>query len=254
MASFREGLSNVNELKAAYRQKIELQRKQALTKAPSSPFSLPPSPPRPSNRPTLSDPQPSSAQTSSPPGVKTLSAYIDIEKTVELPEKEIEYIWRLRHASDPQSLCAIVPQSIYEPMFSSATRHPRFILPLPRRDGQGHGAEIHFLEWTFPTATTATVLFTHFAEYRLRGEFSQPHTVVTHHMDLAEKKGLVLLQGNVIQGRGITVDEAKWLLICLQKFYGGGDGNTARKNLLEQFSRGDLKFEVEELLKEAEKI
>ena len=73
-------------------------------------------------------------------------------------------------------------------------------------------------------------------------------------MDLAEPKGLVLLQGNVVEGRGITVDDGKWLLMCLQKFYGGDGLSGVRKELLEQFTRGDLRFEVEELLKEAEKI
>ena len=53
-------------------------------------------------------------------------------------------------------------------------------------------------------------------------------------MDLAEPKGLVLLQGNVMEGRGITVDEGKWLLMCLQKFYGGDGPSGARKKLLEQ--------------------
>ena len=98
------------------------------------------------------------------------------------------------------------------------------------------------------------MLFTHLAEFKLRGEFSQPHTTVTHHLDLAEPKGLVLLQGTVVDGRGMTVDEGKWLLMCLQKFYGGGEEKTERKKLLEQFSQGDGDFKVEELLEEAEKI
>lgn len=188
---------------------------------------------------------------STPPGVKTLSSYIDVPKTLELPQKEIEYIWRLRHAADAQSLCAVIPHSTYTPIEATARRHPQFILPLPR---EGQGAEIHFLQWTFPTPTTATVLFTHLAEYKLRGEFSQPHTTVTHHLDLAGPKDLVLLQGTVVEGRGITVDEGKSLLMCLQKFYGGGNEMGERKKLLEQFSQGDGGFKVEVLLEEAEKV
>ena len=170
---------------------------------------------------------------------------------MELPRKEIEYIWRLRHASDPQSLCAVVPHSIYRRIEVTAKRHPQFILPLPR---EGQGAEIHFLQWTFPTPTTATVLFTHLAEYKLRGEFSQPHTTVTHHLDLAGPKELVLLQGSVVEGRGVTVDEGKWLLMCLQKFYGGQEEKVERKKLLQQFNQGDQAFKIEDLLEEAEKI
>ena len=106
------------------------------------------------------------------------------------------------------------------------------------------------------------MLFTHLAEYKLRGEYAQPHTTVTHHLDLAHDKGLVLLQGSVAEGRGVTVDEGKWLLMCLQKFYAGQDegreqtrqGKGSRRRLLEQFSQGDGGFKVEELLEEAEEI
>ena len=219
---------------------------------PNSPFPPPPPPPQATQdlRPTPI-PQASLDRPSTPPGIKPLSSFIDLPKTLELPQKEIEYIWRLRHASDPGSLCAVIPQTTYSRIEATAKRHPQFILPLPR---EAQGAEIHFLQWTFPTPTTATVLFTHLAEFKLRGEFSQPHTTVTHHLDLAEPKGLVLLQGSVVDGRGITVDEGKWLLMCLQKFYSGGEEKAERKKLLEQFSQGDGDFKVEELLEEAEKI
>ena len=95
-------------------------------------------------------------------------------------------------------------------------------------------------------------MFTHLAEFKLRGEYAQPHTTVTHHLDLADPKGLILLQGSIVEGRGITVEEGKWLLMCLQKFYGGQD-KVERRKLLEQFSHGDGDFKVEQLLEEAEK-
>lgn len=251
----REGLRDIKELKAVYHDKIRDQKEKAVALAPS-PLSLKSSPsPPPSDdsgesvsRGTQS---PQQSKPSAPPGIKTLSSFIDIPKILDLPQKEIEYIWRLRHAPDPQSLCAVIPQSTYSRLEEAAQQHPQFILPLPR---VGQGAEIHFLQWTHPTPTTVTVLFTHLAEFKLRGEYSQPHTTVTHHLDLAESKGLVLLQGSVTNGRGITVDEGKWLLMCLQKFYGGGQDQTARWKLLEQFSRGDESFNVEALLEEAEKI
>ena len=145
----------------------------------------------------------------------------------------------------------MVPRATFERIAATGRTHPQFILPLPR---EGQGAEIHFLQWTFPTPTTATVLFTHLAEFKLRGEFAQPHTIVTHHLDLAERKGLVLLQGSVMEQRGVSVDEGKWLLMCLQKFYGGAEEKAERKKLLRQFTEGDGGFQVEKLLEEAEKI
>ena len=64
----------------------------------------------------------------------------------------------------------------------------------------------------------------------------------------------MLLQGGIVEGRGVTVEEAKWLLMCLQKFYGGEGEKVERRRLLEKFSGGDVGFKVEELLEEAEKI
>ena len=248
----------MDELRAVYQNKIQNQRRRALasnpvTSAPAAGFpAAPPPPPQVSE---LSSPNPSSQNplpkgSTTLPGIKLLSSYIDIPKTLELPHREIEYIWRLRHASDPQSLCAVIPHPIYERIEATARRHPQFILPIPR---EGKGAEIHFLQWTFPSPTTTTVLFTHLAEFKLRGEYAQPHTTVTHHLDLADPKGLILLHGNVVEGRGVTVDEGKWLLMCLQKFY-GAEQRVERKKLLEQFSQGDGGFKVEQLLEEAEKI
>ncbi|MCJ1481794.1 hypothetical protein MMC06_001953 [Schaereria dolodes] len=258
-----EGLKDLDELKSLYRDKIQNVKQKAgvvtkssptATRPPSNlPFPPPPPPPRLGSGQTSDiSAGPSHTSTSTnPPGIRTLSSFIDVPKTLRLPREEIEYIWRLRHASSPQSLCATIPYSTYQHIESTARRHPQFILPLPR---EGQGAEIHFLQWTFPSPTTTTVLFTHLAEFKLRGEFSQPHTTVTHHLDLAGPKGLVLLQGSVTGGRGVTVDEGKWLLMCLQKFYGIGEEKIGRRKLLEQFSQGDGAFKVEELLEEAEKI
>ena len=56
------------------------------------------------------------------------------------------------------------------------------------------------------------------------------------------------------EGRGITVDEGKLLLMCLQKFYGAGYHDVRRQRLLEQFNRGDEGFKIDDVLEEAEKI
>ena len=77
---------------------------------------------------------------------------------------------------------------------------------------------------------------------------------MTHHLEFAQDKGVVLLQGQVMEGRGVSVDEAKWLVMCLQKFYGQEGERDERKRLLEMFGRGDPGFRVEELVQEAERI
>jgi ATP synthase F1 complex assembly factor 1 len=70
-----------------------------------------------------------------------------------------------------------------------------------------------------------------------------------------------------MEGRGVQPDHARWLVMCLQKFYGGWEGPeaeqpagqrgeraAARKQLLEWFSQGDSQFSVEKLLEEAERM
>jgi ATP synthase F1 complex assembly factor 1 len=149
-------------------------------------------------------------------------------------------------------------------MESLARNNPYFVLPVPH---ESQGAEMHFMQWTFDAASkTSTVLFTQLAEYKARGEFAQPHTTVTHHLDLIKDKELVLMQGHVMEGRNVQPDHAKWLVMCLQRFYGGweqkGDGLDGqrkeraeeRQKLLEWFTNGDPGFSIEKLLEEAERM
>lgn len=286
-----EGHYSISSLKEAYKEKITHLRTKASTLTPEAakPSGLhhpPPPPPQP-----LSETEPpSKASKATVPGIKPLSSYLDLEKVSSLPPKEVEMIWRLRHARDPLSLCAVIPLDTYNRIYNTAKRHPQFILPLPRpsadddpavakQSDQGFtggartAADIHFLQWGFfppagpPTPSgvrtanshTSTVLFTHLAHYKLHGAYAPPHTTITHHLDLADSHGLVLMNGGVVDGRGVSIEEGRWLLMCLQKFYdfeghGGGIGKEKRKDLLQKFSSGDQGFDLTALVDEAERI
>lgn len=301
-----EGHESVSGLKDSYKDKIsELKKKATVpvgiqsgttTSSPQPSGSKlaqpPPPPPSPQPEATIQN-QPSEKKkqsSSDTPGVKPLSSYLDLEKVATLSKKEVEYVWRLRHADDPLSLCAAIPLETYQRIYKTARTHPQFVLPLPRPtadDGSGDvkqseqgfeggersAADIHFLQWGFhppagpPAAPdskttnthTSTVLFTHLAAYKLHGSYAQPHTAVIHHLDLADSHGLVLLSGGVTEGRGVSVEESRWLLMCLQKFYdhgghGGGIGLEKRRSLLQKFSSGDQGFDLAELVDEAERI
>ncbi|KAI9720937.1 MAG: hypothetical protein M1828_005507 [Chrysothrix sp. TS-e1954] len=280
----QEGLNDIGQLKEAYKDKIQELKKNATlpganassnsqaTQPSNSPWPAPPPPPAPQAIPQT----PSSKPSGKLPGLKTLSSFIDLPKTLELPQKEIEAIWRLRHAHSPQSLCATMKTHTYESIAKTARQHPQFILPgLPRETAETQsqesqtqeGVPIHFMQWAFPSQDTATVMFTHLAEFKLRGEFSQPHTTLTHHLELAGPKGLVLCQGAVVPDRGVSVEEAKWLVMNLQKFYNtsaeveeadesqtGRELKRRRRQLVEMFSQGHGEFKVESLLEEAERM
>ncbi|OLN82020.1 Protein ATP11, mitochondrial [Colletotrichum chlorophyti] len=266
----REGVSNIDELKAAYADKIQEQKKKDAISVPGLEHLLNDEPaPAQVNSTTSSTTATATAadaadgKKQTPPvpgassgnGIKPLSEILDLPKARELPDKELSAIWRLRHASDPSSLCAVIPASTYLPMEALARRNPQFILPVPH---ESQGAEIHFLQWVFDTESrTATVMFTQLAEFKARGEYAQPHTTVTHHVDLAHERGLVLMQGKVLEDRGVKPEHAQWLVMCLQRFYGEAEGKERaeeRKRLLEWFRTGDERFSVEKLLEEAERI
>ncbi|KAH7159880.1 ATP11 protein-domain-containing protein [Dactylonectria estremocensis] len=262
-----EGLSSIDDLKAAYADRIEAERLKnviedpVIPQAPDTPVSQPNADGTPIKN-TLERPKvPTGADKSA---IKALDDIIDLEKSRALPDKELTAIWRLRHASSPQTLCAVVPTSAYKAMDEAARTSPQFVLPVPHPT---QGAEIHFLQWTFDAASkTSTVLFTQLAEYKTRGEFAQPHTTITHHLDLADEKGLVLMQGQVVDGRGVKPEEAKWLIMCLQRFYGGWEAEGVeldggrkeraeeRTKLLQWFAAGDSRFSLEKLMEEAERM
>ncbi|KAJ6783419.1 hypothetical protein PWT90_02229 [Aphanocladium album] len=276
-----EGHESIDNLRAAYADEILAQRKkdaidpaidQFIPQAPDTPVSQPNRDPastpeeharREEQRAAAAEAARKTAASGEKPAVKTLDEILDLEKVRELPEKEITAIWRLRHAASPSKLCAVIPTDTYRAMEALARRAPQFVLPVPH---ETQGAEIHFLQWVFdPASRTSTVLFTQLAEYKTRGEFAQPHTTITHHLDLADDKGLVLMQGQLMDDRGVQPEHAKWLAMSLQRFYGGWEAGVeldgerkeradARKELLEWFAAGDPRFSVEKLLDEAERM
>lgn len=273
----KEGLCDVSELKEAYKDKIQELRKQASVPGATAPLTPPPSPQSPSSTapkspwpapPPAPTPQANAPSVSKPPpGVKTLNSFLALDKISSLPSKEIQALWRLRHAANPQSVHFSLPSATFAVLLETAKRHPSFILPLPREvspDQLPHAdsaaaqsqtaAELHYLQFAHPYANTTTLLFTSLAEYKLKGEFASPHTTITFHSELADSHDLVLGQGMVVEGRGVTVDEARFLVMCMQKFYVVSEEGKGRGELLKMFTRGDGRFNVERLLEEAEKI
>ncbi|KAK4147660.1 ATP11 protein-domain-containing protein [Dichotomopilus funicola] len=307
-----EGHADIDSLKAAYSDKIKALRKetdavtapldQARAGGVKEPLTPPPSPgsssqqpqqqPQPQHQATTTTsttpqpPTPPKSPSSSPTGVKPLSAILNLPKVLPLPNTTLTNLWRQHHSTHPRSLCAVIPASTYQTMDSLARQHPHFVLPVPHPQ---QGAEIHFCQWTWDVETrSATVLFTQLAEYKVRGEFAVPHTTVTHYLDLVggrrvvkdfvkdegegqqvqegvevEEEGVVLMQGMVVEDRGVKVEDAQWLVMCLQRFYGGWDGlggqgglerAEERRRLLEWFGKGDERFSVEKLLEQAERM
>lgn len=275
-----QGLNDLEELKSQYKDKIEELRKQAIVPGATGPLTPPPSPeaapvPSPSSShtggttprsPWPSPPPPPSPGSANqpPPGIKTLNSFLDLSKVQPLPEKEIQALWRLRHASNPQSIHFSVPAHTFAALLRTAKQHPSFVLPVPREIPKENAdpvtgetqqaAELHYLQFTHPHVATTTLMFTTLAEFKLRGEFASPHTTITFHQELADSHNLVLGQGVVVENKGVSLDDARWLVMCMQKFYVQSEESKGRGELLNLFTKGDSGFQVERLIDEAEKI
>lgn len=177
------------------------------------------------------------------PPFKTLNSYIDVEKVRALGEKEISVIWRARFK--PDQLCSIVPITVFDRLAVNAKKYPSFIIPL-KREGQGH--ELHFVQWNFTGTDTVHVIFTTLAEYKLHGEFSNPHMTLTFHTELSDKN-LVLMNGD----NSGDLNSAQLLILNLQNFY-GGLGDTPAVKLLQAFNQGLTEFSLEKLIEESDKL
>ncbi|KAJ5266554.1 hypothetical protein N7478_009362 [Penicillium angulare] len=263
-----EGHESVDSLKEAYSDKIHEMRREASTATTPEPETKPPGQEAP-----ITHAARKATGKASP--IKPLSTYLDVEKIRELPAKEIEALWRLRFANNPTAICAAIPLETYHRIMRAARENPQFVLPLPRPTGEEQEettAEIHFLQWAFhppaePSATVSpsgqtvnnhvsTCIFTPLGAFKMHGSFAQPHTTITHYLDLADTKGLVLMHGQVVPDRGVSTTEATWLVSCVQRFYDfDGQASGRKSELVRMFTRGDVEnFKVEELMEESERI
>lgn len=129
-----------------------------------------------------------------------------------------------------------------------------FILPLPRESG----VEMHFMQFKFPETNVSHILFTSLLEYKTHGEFARPHTTVMHFEDLADEKGIVLMRGEVdAEQRGIGLDDARMLVMGVQKLYGAEEGSErgmVRRKLIQEFSKGSEEFDITTLMDELNRI
>ncbi|KAL6156479.1 hypothetical protein ACJBU6_05600 [Exserohilum turcicum] len=265
-----KGLRGLDELKEQYKDKIVELRRQAIVPGATGPLTPPAPAPGQQKQQKQQKQTPTPDSPPPPPGVQTLSSFLDLAKAQDLSASDIEGLWRYRHGATPNGLHFVVPAATFSQLLHSAKQHPSFVLPVPRdmpahtdtdtdtdteTDTHArHAAELHYLQFAHPHDHTTTLMFTTLAEFKLRGEFASPHTTVTFHHELARSHGLVLGQGLVVENRGVSVDDARWLVMCMQKFYVQTDEGKGRSELLSLFTAGDSAFEIQRLIDEAEKV
>ncbi|SGZ55450.1 CIC11C00000002695 [Sungouiella intermedia] len=182
---------------------------------------------------------------------KTLSSFVDVEKVVELPEKELKFIWNARFLNKEGAMHATLNATQFANIYANAFKNPNFILPLPR-DGQGY--EMHFVQWAFVGPYTTHCMLTSLAEYKLHNEYAKPHTTLMFHQELVDETGLVLMNGQLEKDSLMTLDEAQLLVLNVQRFYGGlteSLGSARKLALLKAFTSGSEDFDMDKLIEEA---
>lgn len=182
---------------------------------------------------------------------KTLASYLDVEKVRQLPEKEVEFLWRARFQNKERSLLAMLNATQFANIFANAFKNPNFILPLPK---EGDGYEMHFVQWATVGPDTTHCMLTSLAEYKLHKEYAKPHTTLMFHQELVDDIGAVLMNGQVEKDAALSLDEAQLLVLNVQRFYGGlteSPGSQRKLALLRAFTSGDAEFDMSKLIEEA---
>lgn len=204
---------------------------------------------------------------------KTLDSYMDLNKLKSLTSQQIEYLWRAKWSTKDNSLVAVIPSGIFNKFYQFAKENPIFVLPLPRKlnnnemssdsnssskndnnknNVSDEGMELHYIQWNFPDSNTSHCILTSLAEYKLHNQFARPHTVLEFHSELSNDMGIVLMNGQVEEDCNVTLQDAHYLLLNIQRFYGamGTESKISqeRLDLLKQFNRGSKEFNVDKLI------
>ena len=196
---------------------------------------------------------------------KTLDSYMDLNKLKSLTSQQIEYLWRAKWSMRENSLVAVIPSNVFKKFHSFTKENPIFVLPIPRKlnscnsntkdniiKNDSKGMELHYIQWNFPDLNTSHCILTSLAEYKLHNQFARPHIILEFHSELNETKGIVLMNGQVEKDCNVTLQNAHYLLLNIQRFYGAmgieSKISQERLNLVKQFNKGSKSFNVDKLI------
>lgn len=258
-----EGVSSVDELKEKYKEKIE----KVKTELGEDPLQVASESHKNETAKAASEAIANAPKVPSS-DIKDLNSFVDVSKFALHDRKEIEMLWKMRHAANPRALCGVIEGTTFGEIYKNARKHPMFVLPLPRaapREEEGAaensaaeaGVEMHLVQWAFVGPYTVHGMITTLAEFKLHQEFARPHTTIILHSDLLADKGIALMNGSVEKDSSITLDEAHLLTLFLQKFYAATtktDSGKRKLALLAAFTNGDADFSLEKLVTEAETL
>lgn len=163
-------------------------------------------------------------------GEKTLASVMHMDKIADKSTEEIRQIWREYHRHK-DCISAAIPSNVYNRMEERFLKFPLFIYPLPREQG---------FEFMYAEFKDHKCYFTSLLHYQTRGENAPWSLAMRHFTDLREKKGIVLMVGEVDTNE-LSVVDAQWLAYQLQMYY--ASESDRREEILKTFNRFPDKFD-----------
>lgn len=156
--------------------------------------------------------------------------------------EETSEIWLRHHASVKDTISVVISAEVYESIHRTTSKHPTFLLPLPRHHGyeyfvsQSCGHEFHL---------TPLINFQTFKE-------NAPECLaLTHFTELIDNKHIVLMRGE-FNHDVLNVSEAMCLANQLHRYYGEMD--IQRQKVLERFTYAPTEFQHMDLIVELERM
>ncbi|KAJ3040425.1 hypothetical protein HK097_002562 [Rhizophlyctis rosea] len=177
-----------------------------------------------------------------PSHVKKLDEIMNIDKIMVEDADRITTLWNAYHSAK-SNISGVMPAQFYKDLSTRAKQYPMFILPLPRSEGY----EFYLLQHTHHQT-----FFTPLLEYKTHLSNARPHLILTHYIDLASSKDIVLMSGDIGEGANLTNGEAQNLCYQMQMFYVTGEESV--RGLVREFHEKPGEFEYGRLIEAVESL
>lgn len=155
-----------------------------------------------------------------------------------LSKDQLAEAWLSRFAKESSVMAALEPAQ-FKKLHERAMAAPRFVVPLLRNEG--------FINF-YTEYNGAKFLITPLERFQKEGPSAVPGLILNFYRDYAEKKGIVLMRGDVHRPT-LSPDEAHILTGTLQIFH----LDDSKHQLMQRFNHQPNKFSFDELLQVVKK-
>lgn len=170
--------------------------------------------------------------------VKELNDILDVEKVRELPVEKITDLWKL-YFQNKNKVFGTIATDKYNLLRERAERNKLMVFPVPKP----HGKETYFVEYKDDNFFATNLL-----EYKTHNENARVALTVTHYLEFAKDKEIVLMLGDPDTDR-LSVFEAQTILNMISIFY---QDDLRFKNYVETFNQRPNEFDFNALAAECQ--